>query len=103
MGHIKQMVLVTNLGDISVNGRHSVHRILKQNLRRAFYLIEIIVHINIIQFVGRALEPHGIINHQFALLIVISHFGRPYATHFAQSGRKLVETDIGPIPVNQIP
>ena len=97
------MIFIAYLGNVSINSRHTVHRILKQNLWRAFYLIEIIVYIHIVQFVGLALETHGVINHQFAFLVIVCHFGCPYTTNFTQSGRKLVETDICPVPVNQIP
>lgn len=73
---------VAYLGDVTVDSRYFLVGILEEDLRECLYPVEVIIDIDIVQFVRLVLETHGEVNHQFAFLVIVSHFGRPIRSRF---------------------
>ena len=87
MRNVEHAIPVAYLGDVAIDSRYFLVGILEEDLRECLYPVEVIVDIDIVQFVRLVLETHGKVNHQFAFLVIISHFGRPYAADFTQACR----------------
>ncbi len=103
VGHIGEDVLAVGMADVAIDGCRGSVGVLKQQLGFRGQLIELVVHIHVVEAVGLALEPHGEVNHQLALFLVVDGLWCPCASYLCKLWREAANVHNLVAPMYQVP